>query len=105
MKAKYWQKGEALDYVNKTEKMIEHGDVVVLADRIGVAGDNILPNKSGVVHVTGVFEFEKSGKEEIIAGTKVFYTDDGIAKEGSVTAGYATEDSAADNTKVFVKID
>ncbi len=105
MKAKYWQKGENLDYVNKTEAMIEFGDVVVLSNRIGVAGDDILPNESGVVHVTGVFSFEKSAREEITAGTEVFYTDSGIAKEGTVKAGYVTEDSSADSVKVFVKID
>ena len=28
MKGTYWQKGEALDYLNSTEEKIDHGDFV-----------------------------------------------------------------------------
>ena len=104
MKAKYWQKGESLDYVNKTEKKIEHGDVILLGNRVGIAGDDILPGGTGAVHVTGVFEFVKSGAEEITVGTEVYYAESGVSLVGEVKVGYAVADSSADNAKVFVKI-
>ena len=43
MKAKYWHRGEALDYVNATENKIEAGDVLTMGSRIGVAGTDIEP--------------------------------------------------------------
>lgn len=37
MTAKYWQKGEVLDY--KASAAVKNGEVVSLGTRIGVAGD------------------------------------------------------------------
>lgn len=110
MKGTYWQKGEVLDYLNRTEKKIENGDVVVLGNRIGVAGDDILPGAIGAIHVTGVFKMKKADAGEIAAGTEVYFTEDGITttdsiEEGAnVKAGYAAEVSLADNPTVYVKI-
>lgn len=105
MKGTYWQKGEALDYRNNTDKKIENGEVVVLGNRIGVAGDDILPGENGVVHVSGVFGFDKTDTTEISIGTEVYLTEEGItASEGSTKAGYAAADSSESDTKVYVKI-
>ena len=41
MKALYWQRGEALDYVNATAEKIEANTVLVIGDCIGVAGRDI----------------------------------------------------------------
>ena len=37
MKGTYWQKGEALDYLNNTDALIEYGDVITMGKRIGIA--------------------------------------------------------------------
>lgn len=113
MKGTYWQKGEALDYVNGTEEKIEHGDVVKLGKRIGVAGDNILPGATGVVHVTGVFGFKRADAEDIAMGQEVYLTDAGItvqaeteaedkSKTANIKAGYVAAPSKGDT--VYVKI-
>lgn len=106
MKTTYWQRGEALDYVNNTDKKIEHGDVVKLGKRIGVAGDDILPGASGAVHVTGVFAFKRADAADIAMGEEVYLTDAGITAQGedetAIRAGYVAAPSEGDN--VYVKI-
>ena len=37
-KAEYWQRGETLDFVNSTGKVIEANTIIVLGQRMGVAG-------------------------------------------------------------------
>lgn len=109
MKATYYQNGEALDYVNKTERKIEHGEVVIMGSRIGIAGNDIIPGEKGALHVCGVYLFKKESAEEIVAGAEVFYTENGISSTVSESAeackaGYVTEDSPANSTEVYVKI-
>ena len=58
MSAKYWQKGEAIDYTAAAK--IAAGDVVNLATRIGVAAADIAAGETGAVYVTGVFEMPKA---------------------------------------------
>ena len=47
MKATYWQRSESLDYVNKTDKVIEANSIVDLKTRIAVTGTSINPNETG----------------------------------------------------------
>lgn len=58
MSAKYWQRGETIDYTATDD--LANGDVVNLATRIGVAGDDIAAGETGAVHVVGVFEMPKA---------------------------------------------
>ena len=58
MTAKYWQKGEVLDY--KAGAAVKNGEVVSLGTRIGVAGEDIAAGETGHLHVVGVFEMEKA---------------------------------------------
>lgn len=107
MKGTYWQKGEALDYLNSSDKKIENGDVIILGKRIGVAGDDILPGTEGAVHVSGVFSFQKADAAAISMGTEVYFAEDGItATEDAKTvkAGYAAAESAESDPMVYVKI-
>lgn len=114
MKAAYWQRGESLDYVNSTTTKIEAGDVIMLGNRIGVAGTDIEPGALGSVHVTGVYEFNKKDTTELTVGMTVYLAADGItasASEGSgdnvvnhVQAGFVAAASPAKSTKVHVKI-
>lgn len=104
--ATYFQRGEALDYVNTGSDKITVGTVIKIGTRIGIAGDDILPKATGTIHVSGVFEFKKIGTNEIKMGTNVYFDGTGITETaGSNTpAGYAAEDAAASATSIKVKI-
>lgn len=104
--ATYWQRGEALDYVNNTSNMIKVGTVLKIGARIGIAGDDIAPKATGAIHVSGVYEFKKTGTNEVKMGTNVYFDGTGITEtEGSNTlAGYAAEDSPSTATVIKVKI-
>lgn len=114
MKAAYWQKGEALDFINDTKEKIEAGTVLVLGKRIGISGTDIEVGALGSVHVSGVYEFDKKDKEELAAGTEVYWTEDGITSAASsgegnqasdnVVAGFVAVKSSSDSQKVLVKI-
>ena len=104
--ATYYQRGEALDYTNAGSDKIAVGTVVKIGTRIGIAGDDILPKAMGTIHVSGVFEFKKTGTNEIKMGTNVYFDGTGITETaGSNTpAGYAAEDAVASATSIKVKI-
>ena len=50
-KAEYWQRGETLDFVNSTGKVIEANTIIVLGQRMGVAGTEIPAGEKGTMHV------------------------------------------------------
>lgn len=104
--ATYYQRGEALDYTNNSGDKIAVGTVVKIEKRIGIAGDNIPAKATGVLHVSGVFEFKKTSGSEIKMGTTVYFDGTGITEtEGSnAVAGYAAEDAGTSATKIKVKI-
>ncbi len=106
MKAKYWHKGESLDYKNGTENKISAGDVIIIGSRVGVAGTDIMPGETGSVHVSGVYQFDKKDQAELAIGTVVYLSADGITttKTDNTLAGFVTETSPAENKKVCVKI-
>ena len=70
MTAKYWQKGEVLDY--KASAAVKNGEVVSLGTRIGVAGEDIAAGETGHLHVVGVFEMEKD-TGAMTMGAAVYY--------------------------------
>jgi predicted RecA/RadA family phage recombinase len=105
MKATYMQRGEALDYTNTTDAVIEANTIIELKERIGVAGTDIIPGQLGDVHVSGVFTIPKKDADAIEMGTTVYYADGGItATSGGTPAGYAAESSAAGASNIAVKI-
>lgn len=105
-KAAYWQRGESLDYTNKTDTAIEANTVIALAERIGIAGTTINPGEKGDLHVSGVFEFKKTSANEIAMGTSVYFDGTGITevKGENTPAGFAADDAAAGATVILVKI-
>lgn len=112
-KASYWQRGESLDYKNATETTIEANTVVKMAERIGIAGTDILPGAVGDLHMSGVFEFDKTSANAIPMGTSVYFDGTGITEaandgEGEPTAytpaGFAAADASAEDKKILVKI-
>lgn len=86
MKATYWQRSESLDYVNKTDKVIEANSIVDLKTRIAVTGTSINPNETGSIHVTGVYRIKKKEGEAITFAANVYFNDtDGITATAMVT--------------------
>lgn len=77
-KASYWQRGETLDYKNTGSSTIEANTVVELTGRVGIAGTDIAPGAEGDLHVCGVFEFDKTGTNEIAFGQPVYFDKTGI---------------------------
>ena len=53
--AVFWQRGEALDYLNSGSTTIEANTIVTYGSRIGVIGCDIAPGEVGSLHVAGVF--------------------------------------------------
>ena len=106
MNAKYWQRGETLDYTHS--EAVESGAVVSLGTRIGIAGTDIAANEQGQVHVEGVFELAKDTSVEITLGAAVYYDAAGdvitTASSGNVPAGYAVQAAAQTSTTVLVKL-
>ena len=105
MNAKYWQKGETLDYT--PGEAVKNGAVVNLGTRIGIAGSDIAAGELGHIHVVGVFELDKASGTAVTMGAAVYYDADAdvITTETSgVPAGYAAADAAAGDTTVLVKL-
>ena len=106
MNAKYWQRGETLDYT--PSEAVKNGEIVSLGTRIGVAGSDIPANVQGQIHVVGVFELDKAENEAITMGAAVYYkeAEDVITAtaSGNVPAGYAAQAAAAADATVLVKL-
>lgn len=105
-KATYWQRGETLDYINRTNAVIEANTVITLSERIGIAGTSINPGEKGSVHVTGTYEFEKIGEAAIKQGQSVYWDGEGITdtKDSNTPAGYAAQDAETSDKTILVKL-
>lgn len=112
--AEYWQRGEALDYMNSTEDIIPANTIITIGSRIGVTSGTIAPGETGALHVGGVWEMPKTRTAEIAIGTTVYFDGTGItdaANDGTDTdpksyieVGYAAADAAASATSILVKL-
>lgn len=105
-KATYWQRGESLDYKNKTASVIEENTIVIIGSRIGVTGAPVNPGETGPIHVSGVFEIAKAAGQAIDLGTEVYFDGEKITttKTDNTLAGYAAADAASSDAKVLVKL-
>lgn len=107
-KAEYWQRGETLDFVNATKTKIEANSIIVLGQRIAVAGTEIAPKGKGSVHVVGIFRFPKAKSTAITIGAVVYWdkANDCITTTASsnIPAGYAIEAAGENDATVLVKI-
>lgn len=107
--AKFWQRGEALDYINSTEDAIAANNIVVIGSHLGVAGTNIEAGAVGSVHVVGVFEMPRTGSAAIAMGADLYWDGTAITDtapgEGIKTPiGYAAAPADASATTVMVKL-
>ena len=104
-KATYWQRGESLDFVNAESTVIEANTIIDLGTRIGVVGTDVNPGEKGSVHVTGVYEIQKTGAGAIEMGAAVYFDGTGITSDTSGTpAGYAAAAAGADAEVILVKL-
>lgn len=105
-KAAFWQRGEAIDYVNDTNEKIEANKVLVIGSLIGVAGTDIAPGETGAVHIEGVFEIPKSETAVLAIGDVVAFTADKIAKcaAGGKPCGVAVAAATDADPTALVKI-
>ena len=107
MSAKYWQRGEAIDYT--ATDALANGDVVDLATRIGVAGDDIPAGETGTVHIVGVFEIPKATVAVTVGqalywdkAAKKITTDD--TESANTPAGWAVAAAGSSDATVLVKL-
>ena len=101
MSAKYWQRGETIDYT--ATEAVSNGDVVDLATRIGVAGNDIAANETGAVHVVGVFEIPKA-TGEITLGAAVYWDNITTTSDSNTPAGWAVAAAKSADATVLVKL-
>ena len=85
--AAYVQRGESLDYRNTTENGIPEDAILVIGNRVGVAGGKIPPGQLGSVHMVGVFRVKKSGEAAIEMGQELIFDGTGAAVSGGEAAG------------------
>lgn len=108
MQVRYVQKGNNLNYENKTSKTIPANTVVVIGNRVGIAGFDIEPGQLGSLIVDGCYTAAKSTEEKIDFGTQLYYdtsNDVVTATKGTnVAMGFAASEAAASDTEVMVKI-
>lgn len=107
-KAEYWQRGETLDFVNSTGKVIEANTIIVLGQRMGVAGTEIPAGEKGTVHVEGIYSFPKAKSTAITAGALVYWDKTNncltTTPTSNILAGYAAEAAGENDATVLVKI-
>lgn len=82
MFARYVQKGDAIDY--RPSAAVASGDVIVIADLIGIARLDIEANTLGSLAVVGVFDIVKTAAA-IPAGSTVYW--DAGAKKATLVSG------------------
>lgn len=71
MKARYFQRGESIDYTPDTD--VAAGDVIRLGKLTGVAKLDIKAGELGAVALTGVYEIGKDSAVAFDAGELVAY--------------------------------
>ena len=108
MKARYVQRGDAIDYIPMED--VSAGDVVVLSGKlVGVAKLDIKAGELGALALVGVYEFAKAEGIAFAAGMEVGWNaDDGEAVQagssGSVKIGHAVALTGASDRFVLVRL-
>ena len=99
--AEFVQKGESLNYRNEGSELIRYGEVVVLEERIGVAG---------TVGVSGVYEMPAETGTAFQMGQTLWWDAENKrltatkAASGAILAGYAAEAKAAEAAAALCKL-
>ncbi|MGG7060318.1 DUF2190 family protein [Clostridium tertium] len=75
--ARYIRKGDTVQKLNNTEKVVLYGDVVKLSTRIGIAASTINPGEVGTVNIVGVYEIKAESDEVLAIGETVYLNESG----------------------------
>ena len=107
MKARYYQRGESIDYTPEAD--VAAGDVVRLGKLVGVAKLDIKAGELGALALTGVYEIAKASDVEFTAGELVAYngTTGEVVKTGTFGAtgfGYCIADYPAGTLTAHVRL-
>lgn len=109
-KAVYINIGDSLMITNETEAKIAYGDIVILGERVAVAGHDILPGEKGTAITKGMFELPAKTGESFVIGRKLYWAsaDSAVtasAKTGetdNIFAGFAGQAKASTATRCAV---
>ena len=108
MSAKYWQRGETIDYTPTDD--LANGDVVDLATRIGVAGIDVRSGQPGVGHVGGGFEIPMA-TGAVTVGQALYWdkaaeniTTAAGSSPANTPAGWAVAAAGSSDATVLVKL-
>ena len=93
MSAKYWQRGETIDYTATDD--LANGDVVNLATRIGVAGDDIAAGETGAVTVGQALYWDAAAENITTAAG---------SSPANTPAGWAVAAAGSSDATVLVKL-
>lgn len=72
MKAKFIQRGEAVDFVPSYD--VGAGDIIRFGALLGVVKIPVRTGEFGALHLSGIYDIEK-GNEDIIAGSKIYWNE------------------------------
>lgn len=105
MKAKYIQRGDAVDFTPATD--MEAGEIVRLGHLIGVTRIPVKAGTLGSLAVTGVFDIHKASGITFSAGDSVFWSQLGTADKTGTLLGIAVAaaESNADTVRVLLNCD
>lgn len=124
--ATYYQRGDAIDYVNSGETTIAAGTILMFGSRLAVAACAISPGAKGAIWVNGTFEMPKdyaASDKAINAGQEVYWDNENscikaavaqvvgtggdagkVTTEASPVNGFAVAAAASADETVIVKI-
>jgi len=99
------RQGQTLTWRNTTADDVVSGQLVAVADVVGVAAVDIAIGARGALAMEGVYRLPKAA-EAIIQGARVYLDANGAvtATAGDQPVGVAWEDAATAATVVMVKI-
>jgi predicted RecA/RadA family phage recombinase len=106
--AQFKQNGRTIDYANSSGSTIDYGEVTVINDFIGIAGEDILNGATGSMHLEGVFEIPAASGDTFSAGDPVYWnasTEQITATPGTnAYAGIVTQEKTSGQEVAEVKI-
>lgn len=105
MATNFVEAGNTIDWKNDTGAKVESGALVSVGAIIGVAHDVILPDFTGVLHVTGVFSLPKANGA-LEQGARVGLSAGKIVAmaEDVESVGVAWQEAEADAESVWVRL-
>ena len=76
--ATYWQRGDAIDYLNSSGSKIDADTIILAGSLLGIAGADIPNGATGAVIISGIYELPKeyaASDKALTLGQKVQWDD------------------------------